>query len=290
MWGVRLLIVLAAAAALAPTAAAAAPRVYVASDPAYSVAFAEEGGQVSLLGLDTKRFCGYTEPTEPQKPRPYRPLAAPLPMRASPTGLIATVDESEMLGPARLALAANFSATALSGEFTYEADEGPSYRCQSGTYYPGTAAVPFEAVPYVRFGEPGAATPAADEAPDYFGRKGPLEVFIRTEGGVATVRGAVVSKCRFGGDRKSTRAPLFGVPYAFKLDGKASFSRQFKKNAGRVKGDVVTEVTRISAKVGEAAISGSYFRSATTGEGASARKCTIGPLRFRADRYLPPAA
>jgi hypothetical protein len=283
------LILLLGAALLAPSAAAATPQVYVANGSGYSVAFAGESGKISVLGLDTKLYCSYTEPAQQMKPRPFHRVAAPLSLRAGPAGLTAVVDESEMTVPASLSFTANLGAQGLVGNFSFTGEETPTSHCQTGTYYGGEAAVPFEARPYARFGDPGAAAPAPGETPDYFGRQGPFETFIRDEGKAVRIRGAVVSKCKFGGDHTSTHSPLFGIPYSLKLDGKRSFSRQFKKNAGRAHGQVINEVTRISGTVREAVIDGTYLRRSTTGEGAGARECTLGPLRFHADRYVPGA-
>jgi hypothetical protein len=197
---------------------------------------------------------------------------------------------SEKTYSADLSITANLTGGALLGQFS---DVGVSQieasRCQTGTYYDGDATVPFEAKRYFRPGEPGAGVPVAGEDPAYFSRNGPLELFIRSQAKKVVIRGALVSRCKFGGDHKSTRSPLFGVPYTLQLDGKRSFSREFKKNAGRVHGDVINEVTRISGTVGEAAIDGTYLRRSVTGEGVAARSCTLGPLHFHADRFLPPA-
>jgi hypothetical protein len=274
--------------ALAPTAGAAAPQVYATTDPGHSVAFAVEGGGASVLGLDADAYCGYVEPAENKKPRPLHLLAAPLAMRGGTSGLTAVEDESEMRYPGQLDVNAGFSGSDLVGDYRYLAAE-PSFRCQTGTYYPGEATVSFEAVPFVRSGDPGAAAASTGETPIYFGSQGPLEVFIRREGKKLLVRGAVTSRCKFGGAHKSRRSPFFGIPYPLPVVFE-SFGGFFGNATRPTNGKRVKEVMRFSGSVGETAIDGIYSRRSVIGEGKSARRCKVGPIRFHADRYLPPAS
>jgi hypothetical protein len=274
-------------------AATAPPQVYVGTGTGYSVAFAATGGQVLLIGLDTQLFCGYSEPTELEKPHPYRPFAAPAPMTAGPDGLTLRrreVEMSERTWSAELTVDANFSDGVLAGEFgNVGLSQIEPLRCQTGTYYPGTATVPFEAVPYVRFGESGAAS-VAGETPDYFARQGSLEVFAQREGDAVLIRGSVVSKCRFGGGHKSTRTPFSGVAASFKLERQGRFHDRRVLTGKPDKGTPVKETTSITGVVHDAGVDGTYFRRSVTGEGKRARECKIGPLRFHADRYVPAAA
>lgn len=281
------------AMALFPFAAGAAPQVYGSADQGHSIAFAVAGSRVSLLGLDTRSYCGYTEPLQNQKPRPYHRLAAPVFMHDGSAGFSFHQDETELSekqGTAELTVTAGFSGDALIGDFTYLADARiESSRCQTGTWYPGEATVPFEAVPFVRADAPGAPAPSAGETPIYFARKGPLEVFMRGEGKRLLVRGAVVSGCRFGGAHRSRRSPFFGIPFPLPLEWE-SFGGYFGKNAGRLNGAVVTEVTHLAGYATGSATNGVYSRKETIGTGADARICTIGPLRFHAVRYVPAAS
>lgn len=274
---------------LVPAAArAAAPQVYATADPGHSVAFAVEDGRASVLGFDGTSYCGYVEPTENKQPGTHHSLAAPLAMKGGPSGLSAVEDESEMQYPAKLTISAGFSGANLVGDYDYIATEG-SFHCQTGTYFPGEATVPFEALPFVPSGDPGAAAPSADERPIYFSRQGPLEIFVRGEGNSLLVRGAVTSHCRFGGAHKSRRSPFFGTPYLLPTEIE-SFGGFFGNTAKRAHGKRVKEVTRLSGSVTKTAIDGIYSRRSVTGEGKHARKCSFGPVRFHADRYLPPAS
>jgi hypothetical protein len=284
MGKVRHLIVLAALAlALPASAAAEAPQLYIGSGPDYTVAFKAEGTAVSVLALNAPIYCTFTHPRE-RFPGTMYMFQGPTLMREGRRGFEAPLRPAA--GPPSY-IDARFQDGRLAGTFALDQNER-SADCQTADYLPANPAVKFEAVSYEPVSSGAAKPPAKGEIPIYYGSESGLEVFLETIREDIDFRGAAPAACPVSGKQPAgQRVPLFGDIEAAERHPDGGFHRLVRRS-GQIAGRAWSEATTVTGAVEGGTISGTYLRTTTTKTPKGPPlQCKVGPLPFRAVRYLP---
>lgn len=266
-------------------AGAASPQIFVGSNPDYTIAFKGEAGRLSVLALDAPIYCTFTEPTE-RFPGTISMFQGPTLMRPGRDGLEAPIRPN---GGPNSFVDARLDGGSLTGSFTFDVNE-ESTHCQTVGFTAARPAVKFTAVPY----EPvtsGLTEPSSrSERRIYYGDEGGTEVLLEDFKESIEIRGAVPSRCPVEGKKpKAGRMDMFDDVVGAVNEGPAGFHRTVRRE-GKIGKKVWSESTSFSGHAAEDEIAGSYERSTVTRDADGApRRCTTGPLPFRAVRYLPSA-
>lgn len=262
-------------------------QLFVGSGEGYSIAFEVQGSAVSVLGLDARVFCSFTEPRESLGARLNGFFPVPTLMSERPSGLTARESDGGRFGGEEATITATFDGARLVGEFNYRRGDD-SYHCQSGGYYlDAPSRVFFEAVRWVPVTDPRAITRTPGESAVYFARASPIEVFLRVDGGRVYVRGSVASSCHFGGEDAAVD-PLFASPTDPVVDPSGGFRDSARYGGAVGENRRFFEPVLLSGIVGEDSIAGFYSRTRVIAEGTRVQhRCGTRSLPFTADRYVP---
>jgi hypothetical protein len=273
-------------ALLAPAALAARPAgartLYVGATKNYSVALKSEAGDHYVIQLGGSARCHFNEPHEDLGLFGFSMFPAPTLMRERGGEWRAGSSHYEEFGSGSAGVRATFGADLASGTYAYEYSE-ESEHCSTG------GRLPFKARRYVRAGSAEAGAPIPHLAKTYYGKKGPLEIYLAVRGAtVGGVRGDFVSTCRAGRHKGGEARPLFSIPKAYKRGEDGRFDGH-ETAAGRLgSGARFKEWFGLSGRVGHEAIVGTYHRVRTVTRGhRQVERCVTGPLLFVAARYLP---
>jgi hypothetical protein len=271
-------ILVAVAVLLGAASAQAEISIYVGDTKEYAVAFKAEGVQLYVLELAGTTDCYYTEPHEDIGPGGFSVFAAPKLMREGSGGFFA-----EAIGAGYARVRAELSGDAVTGDFSFSESE-ESFHCDTG-FTPD----PFQASRYQPIGSAGAAALASGEKGIYYGSEGPIEIFLRaSERDAGGIRGSFVPRCRVGrGKTIPARHALFRAPAFAKLSEDGSFEQGFVNHGRTRSGARYRESVSLAGRVEQDAVTGTYLRVRTTKpRRKAARRCSTGPLPFRAVRYL----
>ncbi|HEV2858349.1 MAG TPA: hypothetical protein VGW80_08110 [Solirubrobacterales bacterium] len=276
--------VLAVALALAAVSAGAAPAVaatlYAGGTEKYSVAFKAEGAKRYVMQFAGRTHCYYTEPEEAVGGGGFSAFPAPKLMRKGPRSYVAHEYGGGMYESSIAEIRAEFDGDGVTGKFSYDYSL-ESFHCDTGF-----VEKPFEATRYQPLGTPGTAPPERGERRVYYGKRGPIELFLRQPGEeVGGIRGTFAPRCPLGkGKAVPARHALFRRPAFAELE-KGSFRRQVVHKGKARSGTRYEETISLSGRVQREAVTGSYLRVRTSKP--SGQRCVTGPIPFRAMRYMP---
>jgi hypothetical protein len=273
-------------ALLVPVVATAAPAgartLYVGGTKQYSVALKSEAGEHYVIQLGGSAKCHFNEPYEYLGFYGFSMFPAPTLMRERGGEWRAGDSQYEEFGSGSAGVRASFGAAAATGTYAYEYSE-ESEHCSTG------GRVPFKARRYVPAGSAEAGAPIAHLAKTYYGKKGPLEIYLAVRGAtVGGLRGDFVSACRVGRHKGGDARPLFSVPKAYKRGKDGRFDGDETAAGTLGHGARFKEWFGLSGRVGHDAIVGTYRRVRTVTRGhRQVEHCVTGPLPFAAARYVP---
>ena|GEM_PF-2957372 len=268
--------------AMAPGAgSASAAALYAGSTEKYSVAFKAEGAKRYVMQFAGRTHCYYTEPEESVGGGGFSAFPAPKLMHEGPHGFAAHEYGGDSYSLSIAEIRGDFSADAVSGKYAYEESE-ESFHCDTGF-----TQRPFEASRYRPIGSALAGSPKRGEKRVYYGKRGPIEIFLRKTGGeVGGIRGTFVPRCPLGKSRSvPAQHALFRRPAFAKLEGGSHFLRRVMHKGRTRSGKRFEETIAIAGRVRRDAVLGTYRRVRTSEPDGD--RCVTGPLPFRAVRYLP---
>ncbi len=268
-------------AAFAATGSAAAAGLYAGSTEKYSVAFKAEGAKRYVMQFAGRTHCYYTEPEEDVGGGGFSAFAAPKLMHEGPRGFAAHEYGGDSYTLAIAQIRAEFDGDSVSGKYSYEESE-ESFHCDTGF-----AQRPFEASRYRPIGSALAGSPERGEKRVYYGKRGPIEIFLRKTGAeVGGIRGAFVPHCPLGRGRSiPARHALFRRPAFAKLEKGSRFRRRVAHEGRTRSGGRFKETIAIAGRVRRDAVVGTYLRVRTSEP--DGERCVTGPIPVRAIRYLP---
>lgn len=274
------LIAVLATMLLGAAPAGAETTLYVGDTDEYAITLKAEEGQLYVVELAADTECFFTEPREAVGPGGFSAFAQPYLMRRDSKGFTTGIPSG--LGELR----AEPAGDGYAGRYYLHQIVEEGFHCDTG---PDRT---FQAVRYLPFG--GGGAPASGERPVYYGKDESTETFMRVIGDeVGGIRGTFISQCRIGWRRKiPAREPLFELPSDFTELGVGGSFEEVEFEGGRLNRKTrFRERISVAGTVAEDAVTGVYTRIRTVRPLHKAkRRCVTGPLPFRADRYLPPAA
>ncbi|HEX6781491.1 MAG TPA: hypothetical protein VF125_05605 [Solirubrobacterales bacterium] len=268
--------------AMAPGAGdASAAALYAGSTEKYSVAFKAEGPQRYVMQFAGRTNCYYTEPEENVGGGGFSAFPAPELMHEGPHGFAAHEYGGDSYSLSIAEIRAEFNRDGVSGKYAYEESE-ESFHCDTGS-----VQRPFEASRYRPIGSVLAGSPERGEKRVYYGKRGPIEIFLRKTGReVGGIRGTFVPRCPLGKGRSiPARHALFRRPAFAKLEEGARFLRRVAHEGRTRAGGRFKETIAITGRVRRDAVLGTYLRVRTSRPDGD--RCVTGPIPLRAVRYLP---
>jgi len=153
---------------------ASAATLYAGDTEKYSVAFKAEGAKRYVMQFAGRTHCYYTEPEEDVGGGGFSAFAAPKLMHLGQHGFAAHEYGGADMWTLRIAeLRAEFNRDAVTGKYSFS-ESVESFHCDTGF-----SDKPFEAKRYEPIGIDGAAAPARGESRVYYGKEGPIELFLR---------------------------------------------------------------------------------------------------------------
>jgi len=247
----RWLLAVALVAMLPGAGSASAAALYAGSTEKYSVAFKAEGAKRYVMQFAGRTHCYYTEPEESVGGGGFSAFPAPKLMHEGPHGGFAA---HEYGGDSY-----SLSIAEIRGDF-------------SGDAVSGSAP---------------AGSPKRGEKRVYYGKRGPIEIFLRKTGAeVGGIRGTFVPRCPLGKGRSvPAQHALFRRPAFAKLERGSRFLRRVAHQGRTRSGGRFEETIAIAGRVRGDAVVGTYRRVRTSEP--DGERCVTGPLPFRAVRYLP---
>ena len=268
--------------ALLAAGSAAAASLYAGATEKYSVAFKAEGAKRYVMQFAGRTHCYYTEPEESAGGGGFSVFPAPKLMHEARRGGYAageTGGDSYSLSIAQIR--AEFDRDGVSGNYAYEESE-ESFHCDTGFN-----EKPFEASRYRPIGSALAGSPRRGEKRVYYGKRGPIEIFLRKTGGeVGGIRGTFAPRCPLGRGRATpAQHALFRRPAFAKLEKGNRFQRRVTHQGRARSGGRYRETIAIAGRVRKDAVIGTYFRIRTSL--STGQRCVTGPIPIRASRYLP---
>jgi len=273
--------VLTLVAALAGAGSAAAAALYAGSTEKYSVAFKAEGAKRYVMQFAGRTHCYYTEPEEDVGGGGFSAFPAPKLMHVGPHGFAAHEYGGDSYSLSIAEIRAEFDGDSVSGKYAYEESE-ESFHCDTGSLQK-----PFQASRYRPIGSALAGSPERGEKRVYYGKRGPIEIFLRKTGGeVGGIRGTFVPRCPIGrGKSIPDQHALFRRPAFAKLKNGSGFQRRVAHEGRTRAGERFKETIEIAGRVRKDAVVGTYLRVRSSEPGGE--RCVTGPVPVRAVRYLP---